>query len=221
MSAAMWSAVAASFAALSSFLIYRIQRRNLLESVRPELVLAGWGRREEESGDKRREYVTFNTLCNIGRGAALNVLVFSDFSSKDRTNAQPRSFLMEVPLVVTLAPNESMTLDGNVPMWWDLTSGETTPEHIDFQITLSCSDTRGMRYETRYSLMAWHPRLSARGIRMQEVARGVFCGTRTTTIRAVWFPKMRSRVMKVGSKAKKSWNKLRDQFRRTDGRKDP
>src|SRR5688500_7350246 len=40
--AAFLSATAASFSALSAFLVMRIQRRNYLESVRPELVIEGW-----------------------------------------------------------------------------------------------------------------------------------------------------------------------------------
>jgi hypothetical protein len=45
--AAFWSAIAASFAALFSFITMMIQRRNLLESVRPDLILIGWDRRRE------------------------------------------------------------------------------------------------------------------------------------------------------------------------------
>jgi len=55
-----------------------IQRRNLLESVRPELVLTGWGKREEGSGDSWHEVLTFNTIRNIGRGAAIHVIFVPD-----------------------------------------------------------------------------------------------------------------------------------------------
>lgn len=41
---AIWSAVAASFAALSTFFTILPHRRNLVESMRPELVLLGWAR---------------------------------------------------------------------------------------------------------------------------------------------------------------------------------
>ena len=76
-SAAIWSAVAASFAALSSFLMMLIQRRNLMESVRPEMVLTGWSRREEGQGDAAHEVIAIQMIKNVGRGPALNIMLTS------------------------------------------------------------------------------------------------------------------------------------------------
>ena len=55
MTAAAWSAIAAIFAAASSFMIFLIQRANLRASVRPELVLTGWERHVEGEGHIHRE----------------------------------------------------------------------------------------------------------------------------------------------------------------------
>jgi hypothetical protein len=73
--AAIWSAIAASFAAFSSFLVMRIQRRTLLESIHPELVLNGWTRRAEGQGDVADEVIAFRTLSNMGRGAAFQIMI--------------------------------------------------------------------------------------------------------------------------------------------------
>jgi hypothetical protein len=205
--AAIWSAVAASFAALSSFLIMLIQRRNLLESVRPELVLMDWNKREEGSGDSSHEVVTFKTIRNIGRGPAIHVIVFSEVDF-----TKPLTALMERKRVPILAPNETMTIDGRVILWWkNVTPGGTEPRFLPIEIKMYCWDTRGMRHETRYRLLAVHPSTLVGD--SDAVAPGVLWSTRTTTTRAVWLLKMQSRAINLGSKAKKSWNKLRDKFR--------
>jgi len=66
--AATWSAIAASFSALSSFLIMLIHRRNLLESVRPELILDDWSRLAEGEGDTTHDVLVFTAVRNVGRG---------------------------------------------------------------------------------------------------------------------------------------------------------
>jgi hypothetical protein len=113
---ATWSAVAASFSALSSFLIMRIQRRNLLESVRPELVLTGWDRRAEGQGDTAHEVITFQTIKNVGRGAALNV----DVSAPDVvTGGRPPTYFLSNIRVPIIAPNEESAANGAILVWWN------------------------------------------------------------------------------------------------------
>jgi len=71
--AALWSAVAASFSALAAVVAMLIQRRNLLEAVRPEFVLVGWGRLPRGDGDAAHKVITIQSIKNVGRGAALHV----------------------------------------------------------------------------------------------------------------------------------------------------
>src|SRR5687767_151938 len=73
MPASGWSAVAASFSALSATVMVMIQRRNLLESVRPEIVLVGWGRKNWKMEKVDCEIVSFSHVKNVGRGPALHV----------------------------------------------------------------------------------------------------------------------------------------------------
>ena len=70
MSAAIWSAIAATSSASCAFLILLIQRRNYFDSVRPDLVLSGWKREQTTVAGHFSDEVTFNTIRNIGRGAA-------------------------------------------------------------------------------------------------------------------------------------------------------
>jgi hypothetical protein len=67
-----WAAIAAGFSAFSSFLIMRIQRNNLIESVRPELVLIGWSRKPP-GGPGAHDTVSFMAIKNVGRGTAFNI----------------------------------------------------------------------------------------------------------------------------------------------------
>lgn len=97
--AAIWSAVAASFAALASLLIMLIQRRSLLESVRPELVLTGWGRAARGEGNGTHEVITFETIKNVGRGAALHI----SFGSMQELDGKPTAILSSTRLPI-LAP---------------------------------------------------------------------------------------------------------------------
>src|SRR5262245_47713927 len=62
-----WSAIAATASAVTAMLAMRIQRRNLLESVRPELVLDRWTRTREP-----HDVIGVGVVRNVGKGVALN-----------------------------------------------------------------------------------------------------------------------------------------------------
>ncbi len=76
---AVWSAVAASLSAVSAFLMWRIQRCNFFEASRPELVLTGWRRQPNFEGGSSDETIFFDTVRNIGQGAAVGVSIKGDF----------------------------------------------------------------------------------------------------------------------------------------------
>jgi hypothetical protein len=206
--AAVWSAVAATFAALSSFLIMLTQRRNLLESVRPELVLTDWGRREAGSNDTRYEEVIFGTIRNVGRGAAIHVLFLADeHGLVDKDWVTPTNPPTDGPFcgrIAVLAPNETIKIDGRVSLWWKNVK-ETQPlaqvfdpgRQIWFTIVLCCWDTRGLRHETHYTLYVqertpWG-RMGFCGD--DEVAPGVVWAFRKTSARAGWLLKWQHRVV--------------------------
>ena len=82
----IWSAVAASFAALSAVLMVFIQHRNLVESARPELVLAGWSRKVGQ-GEGAHDVIAFQTIRNVGRGPALHLSLNAHHMTDNRSTA--------------------------------------------------------------------------------------------------------------------------------------
>jgi hypothetical protein len=93
-STAIWSAVAASFAALAAFLSFLTQRRNLLESVRPEIVLDGWTRISPG--------LRFTSIRNVGRGSALHIVIVMTGVAKGE--APPPTSPARMPGIVCWLP---------------------------------------------------------------------------------------------------------------------
>ena len=108
--ATLLSALAAILAAISSFLIWRFQRQNLLESVRPELVLTGWSRKRSP-GD-RADIVQFSSIKNIGRGPALHVTLNASEISENRP-----VFIMSTARFPILARDEEISIAGDIRIW--------------------------------------------------------------------------------------------------------
>ena len=188
---AIWSAVAASFAALSSFLIMLIHRRNLLESVRPELVLTGWARFAEGQGDSAHEVIAFETLKNVGRGAALHVRLDAFHESANRPTAVLST--MRLPI---LAVNEACNVNGRIVVWWkNVEPTEAGFRHLPIRITIYCWDSRGMRHETRYNLLAVELGPSV-GV-ADEIAPGVMFTNRVVVTRAVWFLRLTAKCRRI------------------------
>jgi hypothetical protein len=143
--AAFWSAFAATFAAVSSFMIWRIQRRNLMEMLRPELVLTGWSRQNAGQGDSSREEITFQ-IKNVGRGVALNVHL--RLLQLDRPVKVLKAD-METMRLPAIANGESVAASSPITLWWKNIDGDD----LFINIPIRCLDTRGSRYETQYNLM--------------------------------------------------------------------
>lgn len=189
--AAIWSAVAASSAALASLLIMLIQRRNLLESVRPEIVLISWGRVQRGEGTVAHEVITFETIKNVGRGAALHI----DLGSLHMMDDRPTAILSTTRLSI-LAPNESSDVKGEIQLWWqNVAADDRGHKHLPITIRISCLDSRGMRHQTMYSFLAVELK---RGVGvMDEIAPGVGLLTRITTTRSVWSLKAQRKLARI------------------------
>src|SRR5688572_9541298 len=74
------AAFAAAASAVAAILSYFINRRNVLESVRPSLVIAKWSTGTEPNNRYHRkvqgyQYLTIHKLKNLGRGPALRTWV--------------------------------------------------------------------------------------------------------------------------------------------------
>jgi hypothetical protein len=198
--AATWSAIAATFAAISSLLIMLIQRRNLLKSVRPELVLLDWDRGPRGEGEGRHDVLTFKTIRNVGKGVALNVILNA---SQDVDNRPV--FCLSTTRLPILAVNESRDLNAEMSIWWkNVKSHALGAKFLHISISIMHWDSRGMRHETKYTLFA---REDAGGYCGNDsVAPGVMMGFRSTQTRPVWWLKLCSWIRYRWWGAKKKAN---------------
>ncbi len=188
MTAAAWSAAAAIFAAASSFMIFLIQRGNLLESVRPELVLTDWERRVEGEGAAAREVRYFRNIRNVGRGAAMHVRINLNWSG-DPTTAALGTISRPI-----LAPDEGSQIDAEISLWWQNVAPHKAGRLIPINLVIFCWDSRGRRYETRYSLLVVELRENV-GVQ-DPIAPGVMLHSRRVTSRSVRFLKIAHRVQR-------------------------
>jgi hypothetical protein len=174
MTAATWSAIAASLSALSAFLVMRIQRRNFLESVSPQIVIDEWSREDNDA-------IRFEKIRNVGRGVALHLIVNAgDVPRGDRPIAVMNT--MRLPVVA----NEPVTVeDGSIRLWWpnapNPDAGE--PRHVAVEIKMYCWDTGGRRHETIYTLNVFG--LVPLPILADSIAPGVMFSQRRTIVRSV------------------------------------
>lgn len=181
-----------------------IQRRNLIESVRPELVLIGWTRRQEGAGDSAHEVISFQFIKNVGRGAALHI----HFGTFQQIDNRPTAISATQRMPI-LAVNESVEVNARIVVWWKnvKTSGPAESKFLPLTISISCWDSRGMRYETRYDLFVV-PLLPNVGVG-EEIAPGVALANRIVTSKSVWWPKLRSRLNSLRQLPRKVWTRMR------------
>ena len=186
--AAIWSAVAATFAALLSFLIFWTQRRNFLESIRPELVLTDWNRRVEGEGDAAHDRISFQTIRNVGRGTALHI----HLSAVRMNEKRPTAILSTLRLSI-LPADEASEINGEIVVWWkNVDPAAQGPKHLSITVVIFCWDSGGMRHETRYKLFALESLENAAVT--DAIAPGVMLHSRTTTTRPVWLLKLLTRA---------------------------
>lgn len=148
LSPAVWSAVAASFAALSAFLTLRIHHRNFAESIRPELVLDDWHRVADNP-----ETLRLLRVRNVGRGPAFDVRVASIHIRSNDNRGQATMAALMLPLV---AANEAVGLEHDIEIYWN----NVEPRVDDYRtleatIMITCSDRRARRYRYEY-LLSFH-----------------------------------------------------------------
>ncbi len=168
-----------------------IQRRNLLESVRPELVLSGWTRRAEGQGDAAHEVIAFQSIKNVGRGAALRIYLHAAHEVAGRPTANLSSMTRR-PI---LAANEATDVNGEIVVWWkNVEPAERGPKYLAISIRILCWDSRDMRHETRYNLFAVE--LATVGL-TDEIAPGLALASRTTVTRPVWLLKLFRQLSRI------------------------
>jgi len=184
--AAIWSAIAATFAAIAAITIMRIQHRNMLDSARPELILTEWDRKIRQQGDRKYEIITFNKIKNVGKGSALHLYINASKIIDNRPVA-----LLSTERLSILPANDEYEVNGEITLFWDnVPTNDSGHKYLPIDITIYSWCSRGYRHETIYTLMAVEPFKNHIFPGSSEIAPGVMLSTRRTVSKAVWMLKL-------------------------------
>jgi len=197
MTAAFWSAVAAFFAAASSFMIFLVQRRNLRESVRPELVLTDWERRADGTENPGHETLCFRNIRNVGRGAAMHVRV-----NLVLPGDRPPATLGTISRTI-LAPSESSRINAQITLFWQNAKLVEDSKYLPITVAIYCLDTVGNRYETRYGLLVTELPEQA-GVH-DTIVPGVMLHARRVRSKSV-------RYMKLSKWGRRHWTRAQERY---------
>lgn len=190
----MWSAVAATFSALTAFVAMRIQRANRLDAARPELVLTGWGL--ENPNDRGATTYRIHSVRNVGKGPALHLWINAGLDREGR----PLVFLPTIRVPI-LAPGESHQIDAELIVYWK----NAKPDHADFRyvhvaVDLVSWDTLSFRHTTTYRLLAVQAPVGGQAFLSGGVAPGLSLGTRTSVVQPTW-------RLKLAALPQRAWRK--------------
>lgn len=188
---AFWSAIAASCSALASLLIVWVQRQNLLESVRPELVLTRWDRQPRGEGRAAHEVISFHQIQNVGRGVALNVHLQCAHTALDNPTATLST--LRAPII---AAAQVVSVNGDIVVWWKNVPERRGYKYLAITVTISYWDTRNMRYDTDYVLFALESGPERQWI-TDEIAPLVGLTIRRTIRRPLWWLKLIAKLRRI------------------------
>lgn len=165
------SAVAAVFSAISAMVMVRIQRQNLIDSARPEIVLEGWERTTRQDGDYVYEVVTYKSIDNAGKGPALHVEI-------QATDIERHTTFSSTKQIAIIPPEGNLNINGDISLYFRNASHNM----VMINIIISFWSTRNVHYETNYNLVAVDLNKSILMVGENQVARGVYLSYRNTTI---------------------------------------
>ena len=163
-------------------MIFLIQRGNLLESVRPELVLTDWERHVEGE----HEVLCVRTIQNVGRGSAMHVHI-----NLDGSVIPPTAVLGTISRPI-LAPGGESQIDAQISLRWKNVTACEEGKSIPINLVIFCWDSRGRRYETRYILLVVELRKNV--LVADPIAPGVMLHSRVVTHRSVRFLQLSRQV---------------------------
>jgi hypothetical protein len=193
--ASVFSALAAIFSAICSFMLMRIHHKNLTESVRPELVLTGWSHSASEPSVDAQETVEVANIRNVGRGLALDVLAVLE-GPKSNPMAQARNVDFAGWHHYVIAPGESVNTNCEFEIFWkNIRADATGMKEKLLKLVIYCWDSRGARYETTYFLRVWPLSMRIESARM--VGRNLQLFSRKTTMHEEWQLKFLARFKRV------------------------
>jgi hypothetical protein len=187
--AAICSAIAALSSAIVAILAMRIQRDNLLTSVRPEIVLDGWTRNSRTIGDLTLDVIAIDSIRNVGRGSALQAIV----SVEDVMENNYPVVIGPIKRMSVLASNESAKLSSEITLdWKNCKPTKSGLKVLPIRIQILTWDTHNRRHETKYSLTAFESTSEIGG--SSGFAPGLLYSSRITIVKPVWRLKLRGRL---------------------------
>jgi len=143
--AAGWSACAATFSALTAWLTWRIHQSNQIESVRPELVVEDWN--ASPLDDEGCMDVSVPRIANHGKGTAYHVqLTFPVSDSREPVEARVTRRIAMIASGKCFELNESLPIDvSSIPRFDTWNSGSIV-------VRLSFQDCFRRHYSTDYTI---------------------------------------------------------------------
>jgi len=187
--AAGWAAIAAGLSAVSALMMLKVQRRSFLESIKPELVIEGWDRREGSVADQ--EVFSFNVIRNVGKGPAHRVFVSSYAKTKDRPICIMDS--MWVPIIPAGESHETVC---KIRLFWKNVPLIEGFKYMSVNVTILAWDSYDNRYETVYPLFidkADQDTITG----SDRIAPNVSLTHRKVSRRRVWTLKLQGRIKRL------------------------
>lgn len=189
--AAVWSAVAATFAALAAFLSWRAQITTLRHSFRPDIVVAGWSR--HEGTDSQPEQLCFSVIKNAGRDSARQVLV----NAAGKADDGRQTYVAGTVNIASLSAGEEVNVDGSIfLMWRHVRKSGPLGKLLPIQIKVLSWDALAVRHATTISLIAMESPDSQLGNSFR-VAPGIYLTSQITQSVPVWRLKVRHTLQRV------------------------
>lgn len=199
------AAIASAFAAIMSFITacaaVSIQRRNLRESQRPELVLVGWERCPTVYGNGGSPVDTLHcvSIRNVGKGPALYISATYQIKTAPPRSDPAETWRSTIDYIQILAAGDShKNGSGEILLRWR----ETDTIHSVKAITIELRhfDSQGSFYLTSHLIYASKGTLISGG---GEIAQNTILARRWTTVKGPrrfriegWIHRYRPRVMK-------------------------
>lgn len=189
-SAAIWSAIAATFSAIAATTIMLIQHWNMLDSARPDLILTGWDRKIRQQGDRRYDTITLNKIRNVGKGSALHLTINSTKFIDGRLVAALSTETLSI-----LPANEEYEINGEITLFWDhVSTYDKGHKYIQIDIEIHSWCSKGYRHETIYDLLAVDPIKNISLVGGDEISPGVMLATRKTASKPMWRLKLNRKL---------------------------
>jgi hypothetical protein len=191
--AATWSAIAASASASAAFLVLVIQRRVFRDSVSPQIVLDGWSRIEEPFGGRQFDVVRFAEVRNIGNGTAFGVHI--GLGNFVKVGERPLFSMSTESHVVLAAGEKRAAKEGKILLFWDNIPPVAGGKHVLVELRLLSWDTRRwFRYETIYQIHVFE---RGKSTVADPIADDVALGPLRTIVRPVWLLRVRVQLQRA------------------------